>query len=200
VKKINEESYRLPRMRFTAEKTACCMAVAAHMPIKEDEDDDKDSDSETEDASTGVASASSPTAAAAAAPTTTDSASAAVTPGGVPGSPPAAPGLVPGSPPAAVTPVRKMSVQIDLEEKDKPITVNMPNGSVMTWIQRVPNCSSFESSKKQFRRYKKMHEYWYKPVDELLAHEVNDMLSELSVEQIIQMIISADAVVGADCY
>jgi hypothetical protein len=46
----NTKTHKLPRMRFTAERTAFCMNVAVHMPIKED-----DSDSETEDASAGVA-------------------------------------------------------------------------------------------------------------------------------------------------
>jgi hypothetical protein len=40
---------------YPAVRTAFCMNVAVHMPIKENEDDDSNSESEIEDASAGVA-------------------------------------------------------------------------------------------------------------------------------------------------
>jgi hypothetical protein len=45
-----------------------------------------------------------------------------------------------------------------------------------------------------FDANQKKHEYWYKPVDELLAHEVDDMLTV----QLVPTVLSVDAVVGAD--
>jgi hypothetical protein len=59
---------------------------------------------------------------------------------------------VPGlSPPPDVALARNISVQIDLEKKDVPVTVKNKNGHVMTWI-RVPNSSSLETCKKQHQR------------------------------------------------
>jgi hypothetical protein len=68
VKKMAEKTYRVPRMRFTAQTNAFSMATAVHMPIKDDDDDDEDdSESEAEDAATGDGSASAAAAATAAA-------------------------------------------------------------------------------------------------------------------------------------
>jgi hypothetical protein len=213
VKKMAEKTYRVPRMRFTAQKNAFSMATAVHMPIKDDEDDDDDetdSESEAEDAATGDGSASA-AAAAAAAHTTTN--------------------YLPLSPTLAVPLDRKVSVQIDLEEKDTHVTVKVGSGAVMTWT-RVPKRSSLNNSddpissrtcstpsqimkrtlpsgfscqwdgnflrdsrrqlnawgiflppQRRWIRYhyldpnQKKHEYWYKPVYERLAHEVDEMLS-----------------------
>jgi hypothetical protein len=49
------------------------------------------------------------------------------------------------------TAARIISVQIDLEKKDTPVTVKNKNGHVMTWV-RVPNSSSLETCKKQHQR------------------------------------------------
>jgi hypothetical protein len=70
---MDQNSYRVLRMRFTALKTAFCVAAAAHMPIKDDEEDE--GESEGEDAANRDDSASVAVAAtaAAAAHTTTDS-------------------------------------------------------------------------------------------------------------------------------
>ena len=81
VKDITAGNYKNPRMRFTAERTAFWMDVAAHMPIQVYDDD-----SETEDESIGAgaraaSAAVEATAAAVAAPATTESASPAVTTG-----------------------------------------------------------------------------------------------------------------------
>jgi hypothetical protein len=134
VTKMDRDSYRVPRMRFTAQKTAFCMAAAAHMPIKNDEEDEEESEdeSEGEDPANGDDSASVAVAAtaAAAARTTTDSAL---------------------SPTLAVPPDRKRSVEIDLNKQDLPVTVTVGSGAVMTWI-RVPKSSSLEGSRKHFRR------------------------------------------------
>jgi hypothetical protein len=121
-------------MRFTAQKTAFCMAAAAHMPIKNDEEDEEEfeDESEGEDAANGDDSASVAVAAtaAAAARTTTDSAL---------------------SPTLAVHPDRKRSVEIGLDDKDRPVTVTVGSGAVMTWI-RVPKSSSLEGTRKNLQR------------------------------------------------
>jgi hypothetical protein len=103
------------------------------MPIKDDEEDDEsESESEAEDAATGDVSA--PAAATAAAADDSASSPAASTAAA-----------------AAVPLDRKVSVVIDLEEKDIPVTLQVGSGAVMTWV-RVPRSSSLESSKNQFRR------------------------------------------------
>jgi hypothetical protein len=51
---------------------------------------------------------------------------------------------------AAEAAVRKRSVQINILEKDKPVTIHGANGKDMTWI-RVPKCSTLESCTKSLR-------------------------------------------------
>jgi hypothetical protein len=141
LKKIRAKTFRVPRMRMEAEKTAFGRNIAIHMPAK-----------------VSTAAASAPAAAAAvavtaAASTATNSASAS-TAAAAAAAAAAAPTGVPGisSPPAVAPPTsrRHISVQINLDQKDIPLTVQGQNGAALTWV-RVPTSSSYESCRTQFQ-------------------------------------------------
>jgi hypothetical protein len=64
--KIQQNTFRVPRMHMPMEKTAFVRDVTVYLPVKEDQEDDNDDDeSENEGANTGDVSASIPAVAVA---------------------------------------------------------------------------------------------------------------------------------------